>query len=182
VLFAEIVYVQKESTIEQAIPIFIGSMLAFVFSIALFYITRRVRTSQERKDLSNNVSREISFNINFLEKLKIQIERQIQDVSANNKKIWPIVKFDKLQRVFILSAFDKGILYEELTDDEINTVDSMVGFFFRTTNDFMRATIDDFKAGKAKASDVIEVLRFNLDEVVRYTDFLKLIQTRFTSK
>lgn len=177
--FAQIIYVEKENFFERALPAFIGALLAFIFSILLFYITEKVKANKVKADLEDNLSREIQFNLNMLEKMKIELERLIQDVSANNTDIFPVFKFDKYQRTFLLDAFNQGLLYKKLTDDEINTVDSMLGYFFSTTNDFLRDMIESFKTGETKPANMLNLLRYNVDEVVRYTDFLKLIQSRF---
>jgi hypothetical protein len=180
--FAEIIYVQKESFFRQALPVFIAALLAFIFSILLFYLTESLKRRNGKRELEENVSREVQFNINFLDKMKIELDRLTQNVSANDVTILPVFKFDKFQRTFLAEAFNKGLLYQKLSDDEINTVDSMFGYFFSTTNEYLARMVVDFRTGDMTAAQMLPVLRYNIDETIKYIDFLKLILPRFKRK
>ena len=171
-----------EEFIKQAAPIFSAALLAFMFSLVIFYVTERLKRKTERKEMLRNVYREIRFNLNFLDKYKIELDRLVQKVIANDQNVSHFFKFGKLQRTFLLNAFDKGLLYEVLTDEEINTIDSMIGFFFKDTDNFLASKLSEFKDSEVTTSDMLHRLQWNIDELIRYRDFIALIQSRFPIK
>ena len=98
---ANTIYVlQQEDLISKASPVFIGALLAFIFSISLFYFTEWWKQRTKLKELTYNIKREMSFNINHLEKLKIELDRLAQSVAANDTNIFPVYKFDSFKDLF----------------------------------------------------------------------------------
>lgn len=164
---------------EQAATVFIGAFLAFIFSIVVFYLTEYVKRKKDRNDVLKNVYREIRFNLNQLDKYKQELDRFVQKVIANDLSVYHTFRFEKIQRPFMLTAFNKGILYEILTDEEINTIDTMLTFFDESTNAYLQSRLNEFKAGNITASEMLSTLQYNIDDLVRYRDFYALIQSRF---
>ena len=90
---------------EQTWSTLIGVIAGFVFSIFLFYLTERWKNSRVNKDLSGNLQKEFDFNINFLENYKDDFDKLIKKITVNDKQLFTIFRFDRLQRLLILEAF-----------------------------------------------------------------------------
>ena len=56
--------------LQQIVATFIGALAAFVFSLALFYLTERWKNQKINSDLCRNLQKELEYNIAFLELYK----------------------------------------------------------------------------------------------------------------
>lgn len=159
---------------EQTLSTLIGVIAGFVFSIIVFYLTEKWKNSRINQDLSSNLQKEFEFNINFLEKYKTEFEKLIRKISTNDKRHFIIFRFSKLQRLFLLEAFNKGLLYKYLKSEEINELDSMLSYFTATMDQIHYNYSNEYKTGKSTQADSLAIFEFNKEEIEKY---LKLTRT-----
>lgn len=163
---------------EQTSSTLIGVIAGFIFSIVLFYLTERWKNSRINKDLSNNLQKEFDFNINFLENYKDDFDKLIRKITANDKQVFTIFRFDKLQRLFILEAFNKGLLYKYLTSEEINDLDSMLNYFLPAMNQVHYTYSEDYKTGKRTQVDSLGLFEFNRGYIEKYLKLTKNLKDK----
>lgn len=166
-------------TFEQQIAsTFIGALAGFIFSIFLFYLTEKWKNSKANKDLSDNLQKELGYNSNFIEGYKEDFEKLIRKVAANDKQIFTIFRFNKLQRLFILEAFNKGLLYKYLSADEINDLDAMLDYFTFSMNQIHYGYIDDYKNNKTSQQNSLQRFEMNKDLLEKYFKLVKALKEK----
>lgn len=153
---------------QQLIPTFIGALLAFIFSICLFYLTETWKNSKVNKNLSKNLQREFEYYISFLESYKADFEKLVRAVSSNNKSPLIIFRFYKLQRLFILEAFNKGLLYQYLTTDDINELDTMLTYFNNNTDSFAWNNLNGYKNDTITQQSALNIFEYDRDQIDKY--------------
>jgi hypothetical protein len=114
---------------QQVLSTLIGTFAGFLLSLALFYLTETWKNSRTRKDLGANIAKEIQFNLDFLTQYKTDFEKMLRQVTAGDKQIFTVFRHNKLQRLFLQEAFQKGLLYKNLSTDEVVAVDAMLSYF-----------------------------------------------------
>lgn len=157
---------------QQIFSTFIGALAGFIFSIFLFYLADKWKASRINKNLSANLQKEFDYNINFLESYKQEYEKLIRQVTANDKEIFTIFRFNKLQRLFLQEAFNKGLLYKHLTSDEINDLDLMLSYFTDSMNQLHLMYLDEYKSDKTTQQISLKRFEFNRELIDKY---LKLV-------
>jgi hypothetical protein len=157
---------------EQIIATFIGALFAFVFSIGLFYLTEKWKNRLINKNLFSYLEKELGYNITFLEKYIEDYEKMIRKITANDKQIYTIFKFEKLQRLFLLDAFSRGELYKCLTNEDISNIDEMLTFFGEISSNIAWSLLDDYKKAKKTQQEVLSKYEWDRDQIIKYRDFL----------
>jgi len=166
-------------TFEQLfIPTFIGALVAFIFSISLFYLTEKWKRSIANKDLNKNIQKESEYNLEYLSRQKTNIDDAINDVAANNRYLRFIPYFYKLQRQFILEAFNKGLLYSYLDTNEINGLDSMLTYFSHSTDRIVMDRLSAFKTNSITQAEMLLTLRYDKNQVIKYQSILENIKNK----
>ena len=163
---------------EQTLSTLIGVIAGFVFSIIVFYLTERWKNSRVNKNLSANLQKEFEFNINFIEKYRTEFEKLIRKVSANDKQPFIVFRFNRLQRLFILEAFSKGLLYKHLSADEINELDLMLSYFTIAMDQLHYNYLDEYKIGKCTQADSLAKFEFNKEEIDKYLKLTKTLKEK----
>lgn len=148
------------------------------FSIFLFYLTEKWKNSRINKDLSSNLQKEFDYNINFLEGYKEEFEKLVRQVTANNKQVFTIFRFSKLQRLFILEAFNKGLLYKHLTSDEINDLDAMLNYFTGSMDQVHIMYLEQYKNGNSIRSESLGRFEFSKGLIEKYLKLTKTLKEK----
>ncbi len=163
---------------QPLIPTFIGALLAFIFSIFLFYLTEKWKSSRANKNLSTNLQREFDYNIQFLESYKSDFEKLVRAVSSNNKFPLIIFRFYKLQRLFILEAFNKGLLYQYLDADDINQLDTMLNYFNNISDTMAWNTLNGYKNNIITQQSALETFEYGKDQIDKYIGIQKKLKNK----
>ncbi|MFA5173447.1 MAG: hypothetical protein WC435_03570 [Candidatus Paceibacterota bacterium] len=158
---------------------FIGALSAFIFSIFLFYLTEKWKNKLANKNLGDCLQKEIDYNIIFLEKYKEDYEKMLRQISANDKQIYTVFRFEKLQRLFLQEAFNKGILYKHLNTEQISEVDNMINFFGYSTNNLAWSILNGFKGNTSTQSDTLRKFEWDKDQIDKYINLLKTLKEKF---
>lgn len=163
---------------QQIIASLIGTFVGFVFSIVLFYLTEKWKSAHTNKNLSSNIQRELQYNVDFLNGYKDEFEKMLRQVTANTKPVYLIFKHSKLQRLFILEAFQKGLLYKYLTVDEINNMDVMINYFLPYRDQALNQILSSYNSGQNTAQSALATLEWDRDQIDLYIKILKNLKTK----
>lgn len=163
---------------QQIISTFIGALAGFIFSIFLFYFTEKWKNSRINKDLSNNLQKEFDYNINFLDGYKDEFEKLIRKITANDRQIFTVFRFKKLQRLFILEAFNKGLLYKYLNSEDINELDAMLDYFNSSMDQVHYGYIENYINNKAPQQNSLQMFEFNRDQIIKYLKLSKILKEK----
>ena len=161
---------------QPLISTFIGALLAFIFSICLFYLTEKWKSTRANKNLNTNLQREFDYNIQFLESYKSDFEKLVRAISSNNKFPLIIFRFYKLQRLFILEAFNKGLLYQYLDVDDINDLDIMLNYFNNTSDTLAWNTLGGYKNNTTTQQAALQSFEYNKDQIDKYIGIQKKLK------
>ena len=163
---------------QQIISTFIGALAGFIFSIFLFYLTEKWKNSKIHRDLSTNLQKEFDYNINFLENYEAEFGKLIRKVTANDKQIFTIFRFNKLQRLFLLEAFNKGLLYKYLSPDDINELDAMLSYFTNSMDQVHLMYVDEYKNDKTNQQESLQRFEYNKDQISKYLKTVKTLKEK----
>lgn len=167
---------------QQIVATFIGAFFAFLFSLVLFYLTEWLRNKIANKNLIKNLQSELDYNISFLEKYREDFDMMLGRIAADNKQVFMIFRFYKLQRLFTLGAFNKGLLYQYLTVDEIAELDAMLTYFNTATDANTRNTLDKFMKGIITKQDAHRFFEYDKKQIGKYIKFLKSLKEKLRKK
>lgn len=160
----------------QVIPTLVGVVAGFIFSIALFYLTERWKSSAERKSTLRNVRAEINYNIGLLKRMREHVTAVLQDIATDTPRIYKEFEFERFQKVFINIAFAKGILYENLSSEDINRIDEMF-MYFDTSNDVFANQIlvglSSNSSQKSYASSMFQQFNKKISEHLEFLEGLR---------
>ncbi|OGY23187.1 MAG: hypothetical protein A2172_02300 [Candidatus Woykebacteria bacterium RBG_13_40_15] len=162
----------------QATSTFVGAILAFIFSLTLFYLTERWRKNMNENDLLVSLKKEFEFNIEFLKAYKEDFDKMLRQIAADDKNIFTIFKFNKLQRLFISEAFQRGLLYKFLNSGEITDMDSMLNFFTYTTDNMAWNTLNGYKEGRIAKQVALSQFEWDNDQIKKYISVLENLKKK----
>jgi hypothetical protein len=163
---------------EQTVSTFIGAFVAFIFSIALFYFTEKWRNKTSRKVSISNLLHEIEYNIRFLKDYKDDFEKMIRQITVGDAEIHTMIRHYKLQRLFLQDAFSQGLLYQYLTSEDINDLDTMLNYFSIEINRRGWNMLNDYRNKKVDQKDALSYFQFDVEQIDKYIK----VQERIHSK
>jgi hypothetical protein len=165
---------------EQMLSTFIGAIAGFIFSICLFYLTELWKSSSEKKGLIKNLNKEFEYNISFLEGYKNDYEKLLRQIAADTKNIIAVFRFSKLQRMFLLEAFNKGLLYKQLTTDEISDIDAMLTYFNITYDNLAYRDLTMLNNGEFVSKDkALERFEYDRTQIEKYLKIINNLKVKF---
>ncbi len=163
---------------QQIVDTFIGALAGFIFSISLFYLTEKWKNNRVNKDLSDNLQKELEYNSNFIEGYKEDFEKLIRKITANDRQIFTIFRFNKLQRLFLLETFNKGLLYKYLSADEINNLDAMLDYFTTPMNQIHYGYVEDYRNNTVLQRISLQRFEMNKDLLEKYFKLVKTLKEK----
>ncbi len=164
---------------EQMLSTFIGAVAAFIFSIFLFYLTELWKSNREKSGLIKNLIKEFEFNISYLESYRADYEKLLRQITADVKNIMAVFRFNKLQRLFLLEAFNKGILYEQLNTDEISDIDAMLTYFNNVSDNLAYRDLTMLNNGEFKKEDALQRYEYDKSQIEKYIKIINNLKAKF---
>lgn len=155
---------------------FIGALLAFIFSLFLFLLQEKLRENARIKKLKSSLTREINYNLSFLDKYKSEIDDLIGKIQVDDKQVYTIMQYHRFQRLFLQQAFVEGILYEKIPDD-IDKLASIFEWFSDNTNSFGWQIINGYREGTVTQAAAREHFKYDLNKLKEAIELLKKIES-----
>jgi hypothetical protein len=153
---------------QNIISTFIGAFLAFIFSICLFYLTTHLQKKSQRASLEKNLIREFEFNEQYLAKLLSELNKAIEKITVNDHNVYFLGKYEGFQRLFIQFYFQQGFLYEKLTSEDINLLDTILNHMAIATGQYIYNQISSWKSGQLNQSQILGIVAFERDTIESY--------------
>jgi hypothetical protein len=163
---------------QQVLSTLIGTFAGFLLSLALFYLTETWKNSRTRKDLGANIAKEIQFNLDFLTQYKTDFEKMLRQVTAGDKQIFTVFRHNKLQRLFLQEAFQKGLLYKNLSTDEVVAVDAMLSYFLPYRDQILWTTLNEFQNGQKDIQATLFVYEWDREQIEKYIKLLNTLKSK----
>lgn len=120
-------------------------IIGFVFALILFFLTETLKEIRKKKTLIKYLNRELRYNT-------LLIDQWIDDINKNIhflKWAHPIFTFSAqfkcFRKTFIDKAFDSGIIYDLLNDNEIECIAKMITFFSEEKQSHIKGFINENK-------------------------------------
>lgn len=130
--------------------IFLPALLAFIFSIILFYLTKLVSNTLEKRRLEGNLINEFELNALLLKNLLRELEHleylSFRNIAKNDKPITTPV-YTNYRRFFTETFFMKWFLYEKLEPNDINKIDRILNAMNIEHQNYIRDKIAEWKTG-----------------------------------
>ena len=154
--------------------------MADIFGIALFYISEKIKSIYEIKSIKKYFKRELTYNLNLLEQWEKQIDSIILKIATNKNNISEYIKYSDYQRTFTQECFSKGILYDELNDDEIANLNKILIHFNFHGESYINDLITAWKNNETERKEEIEkMIEFHKKSILDYKKFLKIFLNKF---
>ena len=93
----------------------VGTAAGFIFAIALFYLTERIKRKRDRAKILKGLRRELKFDLGLHESWLKGIEDARPQVAAGDQNIFVYLDYSRFLSIFIVQAVRDGILYDLLT-------------------------------------------------------------------
>lgn len=163
---------------QQLIPTFVGSSLGFIFSIFLFYLTEKLKNNDGKKNLRDNLQKEIDYNINFLDQYSKDYDKLIREIGTDGIGGEIIFRAARLQRLFILEAFNKGILYKYLDKEDINELDIMLNFFSHTMDNLSWENLKKYREKSISKKESLQNFEYEKGKIDKAMNFQKKLKEK----
>jgi hypothetical protein len=158
---------------QQVVATFVGSTSGFVFGVALFILTERVRRRWQKGTVAKYVIREIKYDLSLLSTWAKQVAKILGQVAAEDKRVWEVLGYGKFQRTFIQQAFVSGVLYDRLSDEEIRGLEEVVSHFDLGLMNYFQSLISEWQNGEVAKLKMHQSFQFECDEIQRFTECLE---------
>jgi hypothetical protein len=146
---------------QQVWSTLLGTVAGFVFSIALFYLTERVKHERDRKKILSGLKRELEFDVALHASWLKGLEEARPQVAAGDKNIFLYLEYTRILSVFLGQALRDGMLYDMLTDDELVGLDKAL----RNANPLAERDFTDrleqWKTGQIDNGEMFKRLEFH---------------------
>jgi hypothetical protein len=139
----------------------VGTIAGFVFSLALFYFTDRIKRRHDRMRILRGLQRELKFDLALFDSLSKGIEDARLKVAVGDKDIYLYLDYSRFLSIFIIQAVREGILYDLLTNEDLVGLDKAM----RTCNAQPEKEFSDrltlWKSGQIGNSEMFKTLEFH---------------------
>jgi len=164
--------------LQQIIATFIGALAAFIFSLLLFYYTEQWKNKRDKKDLSKNIQKEFDYNIAFLKKYKEDFEKIIRQITTGDKTVYLYTRMSKLQRLFIMEAFNKGLLYDYLSIEDLNDLDDLMNHASLGIDQWVMTNLNNYTSGQIDPPMALRSFEFEKSNIEKYVSILERLKAK----
>lgn len=166
---------------QQVWSTLVGTVAGFVFAIALFYLTERIKRERDRAKILKGLRRELKFDLALFESWLKGIEDARPQVAAGDRNIWLYLDYTRFLSIFIGQAVRDGILYDLLTDDELVGLDKAMRSCNPGAEQEFFTKLNQWKAGQIDNADMFKTFEFNKFVVTTSKKALEGIITKISA-
>jgi hypothetical protein len=164
---------------QNLISTFVGATFGFIFSLALFYVTRKVAERSSVKNLRRNLDKEFEFNIHYLRGILDELNKIIEKITADSRNIWLLNNYDEYQRLFTQVYAQQGLAYEKLTPKEMSQWNKVLVHMAQGTALYLQKELEKWKTGRINKQEIIDTFTFERNNINDYvTDTLPEIKNK----
>lgn len=154
----------------------IGATLGFVFSIALFYISQRVRENTWRRDVRKSFYRELEFNRDYVVAQLDALEKTIERVSNDEREVFPVVRFSGLRTVAYGQYVASGYIWDDLKPKDVSELDEMLWDLGPGAEQLVFETVDGWKRGDSDKTTTYNHLDWKRTQLRRHVELLDRVR------
>lgn len=146
---------------QQVWSTLLGTVAGFVFSIALFYLTERIKRQKDRTKILKGLRRELKFDLALFEFWLKGIEEARPQVAAGDRNIFLYLDYTRFLSIFIGQAVRDGILYDLLTDDDLVGLDKAMRSCNHVAEQEFFAKLNQWKANQIDNTEMFKTFEFH---------------------
>jgi len=161
---------------ENVCATLIGTVAGFLFSIALFYVREKVKHTREREKTIKNLRREFVYDVGLLGEWVRNLTTARAQVAAGTN-VFRTIPYTRFSRAFVQEAFRSGIIFEIFNDEEVASIDELLGFFWTGGEQFVNDKLAkwDYKREEISAKEVVDMLQFNIEKIEEHQKTLGVL-------
>ena len=167
--------------IEQIAASFIGTFFGFIFAIILFYITNKILEIRNKKVLLKHLKREFEYDISQIKGWIEEIDKILRKITANDSNVFSYLKYSYFARSFIQQAFNSGILYNKLNDEEISNLNTILSHCDLGFEGYINSLITQWKSSSIEQKEVLSKFEYEKEALSKYqkelAEFIKKTKT-----
>jgi len=160
---------------EQIIATLIGTIIGFIFALVLFYLTDIIKRNKQKKEIIQLLKREVEFNTKLLLKYLKDINKIIENITANDNRINTYLKYSDFQVIFFGKSIQSGYIYEIFTDDEITKIIDCINHFTLFSENYINNFVGQFKNNEIDQQEMLGLFQFERSEIDKHLNFLRNI-------
>lgn len=162
----ETVYVlQDQSFLSEALPVFVGALAAFMLSMVAFMLRNAITKRSEKRQLMNNLSRELRYNLTVIEDLKKGINAVLPRILAEENDPYVKLRYNKFMGNFIQEAYRGGILFELLSEYDIAMFDDVINHYTDSPESWLCSRLSDLSTGEIETQDAVSSFQYELERL-----------------
>ena len=153
---------------EQISASFIGTFFGFIFAIILFFITNKIIESRNKRMLLKYLKREFEYDISLMQEWVNEIDKILRKITANDSNVFSYLKYSYFSRAFMQQAFNSGIMYKKLNNEEILQLNTILLHCDIASEGYINSLITQWKSGSIDQKDVLFKFEFEKDSLTQY--------------
>lgn len=154
------------------------TVVGFLFSLLLFYLTEELKKRQSKKHLVGYVKKELDYNIDFLRCMIEDFEKLARQIALTNRPLSAIFKFDRLQFYFTHESFKGGLFYDSLDSDVLKELAEMLFYFDPSMNRVHYQYLNEYNQGLTQPSIFLQSIEYNKGLIEKYIKLQNHIRSR----
>lgn len=172
--FADTITVQQSSWRDGGLNILAG----FILALVLFVLQDWWRARRQSKRVMKYCRKEIEHDIDVLEKCIDSTKRLRQEITENTKTIYFDFSAENILYKFTADAHALGLLFDELSSEEIAKLNADVFTFFGNITGYVSTRINEYQSDSITPSDMIATLKWVGDKADEAVKTLKAIKKK----
>lgn len=157
---------------EQILSTFIGTLFGFIFAIILFIITTVIVKWRTNTNLKRHLKREFEYDISLLKGWISEIDKVLRKVTLNDFSVYSYLNYSYFQRTFIQKAFDSGIMYNKLDNEDISQLNTILTHCNINLEDYINSFIKKWKGNLLEQKEMSDQFEYEKDLLDKYIKYL----------
>ena len=167
-------------TLQQIFASFIGTFFGFILAIVLFLITDTVKARSAKKILRKHLKRELEYDITLIQKFIDDIDKILHKITTDDSSVSTYLKYNYLQRSFIQRAFETGIMYDELNNDDISQLNALIMHCNFGSEQYVNELIQSWRERRQEQKGALGKFEFEKELLQNYKKLLEEILKKLT--
>lgn len=162
---------------EQILATLIGSFAGFVLAIILFYITEKIKNSSTKTGILKSLKREFQYNLALIDEWLNNIDKILRQITANDLQVYSYLKYSGFQLFFLQTAFQWGILYNLVENEDIGKLNNILSHCSLLTENYVMDKINLWKSRQIDQKEALSIFEFQKEKLQTFkNDLQKIMQ------
>lgn len=161
----------------------VGSFIAVSGAIFVLYLSEKLRKNGKKEEATNNFLKELEYLRDMIKKSKKSAEEMIERLSVGSTDLYFNHDSSNILSQASQTAYQEGLLYENLEPEQIAKFNSDVLSFFGNTNypveTHVREQVKKWQEGELKNDELYQALYWVKEKADEAIKLLKSIENSF---